>query len=297
MKKLLALLLAALLIVTLCACGDNSRTDDNGPGKENDVVIDKITDADGNVFSFESIDSETVKITKFNGPSTPHAVKVPSTLNEKTVTVIAEGAFSACSNITTLELPETLLEIEPYAFTLSAIQSVKLPKSLTKLGESAFANCTKLTTVTFAEDGALAEIPQTAFVGCALTELTIPASVESIGVGAFRANASLTTVTVSEGVVKIAAGAFQKCEALKTLTLPASVTLIEDFAFASAPKLALSGITCPAGSYAETYIAELNLPEDVEEVTTEGAENITTEAPGEVTTEAPAAATTAAPEA
>ena len=61
------------------------------------------------------------------------------------------------------------------------------------------------------------------------------------------------------GVQVIGAQAFHNCESLNTLALPGSVASIGDFAFYGCNELYMDHVTCPAGSYAEKYILDLNL--------------------------------------
>ncbi len=65
----------------------------------------------------------------------------------------------------------------------------------------------------------------------ALTSITIPGSVTSIGAEAFYYCHSLTSVTILNGITNIGAGAFQFCTSLMSVTIPNSVTSIGANAF------------------------------------------------------------------
>lgn len=80
------------------------------------------------------------------------------------------------------------------------------------------------------EDGVTA-IGDNAFGGIAIMSVTVPASVKSIGDGAFRECKNLNSVTVSEGVTAIGGNAFRGCTALKSITLPAGIEQIGAGAF------------------------------------------------------------------
>ena len=67
------------------------------------------------------------------------------TIPEK-VTTIGGMAFSNCSSLTNVTIPETVTEIIDYAFSgCSNLTSITIPKGVTTIGEGAFNNCSNLT--------------------------------------------------------------------------------------------------------------------------------------------------------
>jgi uncharacterized protein YjdB len=74
----------------------------------------------------------------------------------------------------------------------------------------------------------------------ALTKISIPASVTSIGDSAFRACSELTTVTFAENaaLTTIDGGAFYECAKLGSITIPANVLTVGNSAFRACPALA-----------------------------------------------------------
>jgi hypothetical protein len=68
-----------------------------------------------------------------------------------------------------------------------------------------------------------------AYSGVAITSVTIPGSVKTIGESAFKGN-KLNSVTFGNGVISIGRLAFSSC-GLPSVTFPDSVTTIGDFAF------------------------------------------------------------------
>ena len=83
-----------------------------------------------------------------------------------------------------------------------------------------------------------------AFHKSALTSITIPASVASIGTGAFQDATNITSITLPAGVISIGSSAFAGATALTSITIPNSVTSIGNSAFSRAT--ALASITIPA---------------------------------------------------
>lgn len=125
--------------------------------------------------------------------------------------------------------------------------AVTIPSTLGGLRVTAIGNaalngelnkrCAALTRVTI-PDG-VTSIGEHAFNCCTnLTTIEIPASVTSIGGYAFDGCESLTSVTIPESVTSIEAGAFNGCTSLPGITIPASVTSIGNGAFCKCPNLA-----------------------------------------------------------
>ena len=67
---------------------------------------------------------------------------------EYPVTYIEGCAFSYCNNITTLELPSTIVSIGGSAFEhCDNLTSIVLPSGLVEIGENAFRECTSLSSI------------------------------------------------------------------------------------------------------------------------------------------------------
>ena len=139
---------------------------------------------------------------------------------EYSVTSIGNSAFSDCSGLT----------------------SVTIPNSVTSIGNGAFSGCTGLTSVTIGNS--VTSIGSYAFFGCSgLTSVTIPNSVTSIGNGAFSGCTGLTSVTIGNSVTTIGDRAFEECSGLTSVTIGNSVTSIENYAFYNC--IGLTSVTIP----------------------------------------------------
>lgn len=90
-----------------------------------------------------------------------------------------------------------------------------------------------------------------------ITEVTIETGILGVGEYAFLDCSALQTLTIPEGVETIDYGAFWRCGSLMELRIPKSVASISPKAIWNCPKLT---IYAPAGSYAETYAKEHNIP-------------------------------------
>ena len=140
-------------------------------------------------------------------------------------------AFSYCSNLTYITVPETVTKISEYAFRYcSNLKSVTIPKAVTSIGANAFESCSSLTSITIPET--VTSIGTYAFRYCSnLTSIRIPESVTSIGTYAFQYCVNLASITIPETVTSIGTYAFQYCSNLMSITIPESVTSIGTYAF------------------------------------------------------------------
>ena len=165
---------------------------------------------------------------------------------------IDEGAFSS-AQITSLTLPSSLRSVSKAAFVGSRVTSLTLPDGFESMDDTAFWYMPKLERVdlggatalpdsAFRYDKVLAEVNfrpdlnrltdvgDYAFDTTALTSVTLPDSVVSIGKGAFADNAALTSVHLGSGVASIGESAFVGANALASLSVaPAnSMYTVED---------------------------------------------------------------------
>ncbi|MEE3404803.1 MAG: leucine-rich repeat domain-containing protein, partial [Acutalibacteraceae bacterium] len=111
------------------------------------------------------------------------------------VTEIGESAFSGCTGLTSITIPDSVTSIGNSAFSgCTGLTSITIPDSVTSIGNYAFSGCTGLTSITIPDS--VTSIGSSAFSGCTgLTSITIPDSVISIGDGAFSGCTGLTSIT------------------------------------------------------------------------------------------------------
>ena len=182
------------------------------------------------------------------------AVTIPSTLGGKPVTSIGEAAFSGCTNLTSVTIPDSVTSIGWYAFDgCSRLKRVTIPDSVTYIADTAFIGCRKLFNTKTISGVSLVDgwavgtagtlpgalnltgvrgIGEGAFSGCSgLTSVMIPDSVTRIGPRAFEKCTGLTSVTIGNGVMGIGTEAFSRCSGLTSVTIGSSVTSIGYRAF------------------------------------------------------------------
>ena len=101
---------------------------------------------------------------------------------------------SAQKNVDELTLPESLKYIGLRSFARLQITDLNLPSGLLTLGDSAFASCSYLKTVNLGDCSELKSIGDEVFTNAAISEITIPKSVVSVGELVFNQNSVDLTI-------------------------------------------------------------------------------------------------------
>ncbi|MCD7760898.1 MAG: leucine-rich repeat protein, partial [Clostridiales bacterium] len=170
------------------------------------------------------------------------------------VQYIDDYAFSYCTSLSTITIPDSVISIGWAAFEHSGLESVTipdsitsisgymfhgckkladvtLPDSVTSIGGGAFSLCYSLTSLDFLPDG-VTEIGDSVFHGCAgLVDVTIPDRITSLGEGAFYGCENMVSVSIPSSVTTIGYGAFEECDSLASVTIPEGTTYIGEYAF------------------------------------------------------------------
>lgn len=152
------------------------------------------------------------------------------------LSLIDEDAFSECTALSSISLPNGLKKIGARAFWLnSALTEVQLPESLEALPPYCFQSCTEITEISLPKG--LKVIGENAFAGCrSLLEVEMN-GVDSIATKAFYGCRLLRSFDLPETLRSIADSAFMKCELLTSITLPKSVQVVGDKLFRGCTKL------------------------------------------------------------
>ena len=184
-------------------------------GKVNDVNAGSLT---------YRIAGEKVSIVSCDKNASGELV-IPSTYKEKPVTSIGPSAFSSCTQLTSVRIPDSVASIGDRAFRYcSNLTSVTISNSVTSIEGWTFDYCGSLTSMTIPES--VTSIGKKAFAHCSsLTSVRIPESITSIGDLAFYDSVSLTNVTIPDSVISIGSRAFEYC-GLTSVIIGSSVTSI-----------------------------------------------------------------------
>ena len=194
----------------------------------------------------------------FNGCVSLQHIDIP-----KTVTEIQGAAFEDCTGmkeisipygvtkiggaafenmpITSIELPETLQELEDAVFSGTALTSIVIPDNVTAIGVACFEYCSALESIKLSAN--ISSIGRAMFRYCEkLQSIVIPAGVTNIGDGAFTGCMSLTYLNIPEGVKNLGHSMFYET-GLRKISLPSTLRTIANRCFSGTP---LEEIDIPA---------------------------------------------------
>lgn len=211
---------------------------------ETEAAIQVLSDSpsgvteDGFAYTLSTDEAGTVtaSITGYQGAG--GAITVPEMVEEAAVTEIADRAFSGCSTITSVALPNTLTSLGEAAFhRCQNLGEITLPEGITELRASLFDGCTSLKSVLLPDK--LTSIQSSVFSRCSsLVSIVIPEGVTQIGPSAFSGCESLTEIILPDPITVLPANTFVNCTELATVDLPANLITIERSAFDGCSKLA-----------------------------------------------------------
>ena len=187
------------------------------------LLFGGVNEVNGDPLTYK-VKGETVSVVKCDENASGEVV-IRSSYAEKPVTSIGSSAFSSCSRLTSVSIPDSVTSIGDRAFRYcSNLTSVTIPDSVTSIEGWTFDYCGSLTSVTIPDS--VTSIGKKAFAHCSsLTSVTIGNSVTSIGDLAFYDSVSLTSVTIPDSVISIGSRAFEYC-GLTSVIIGMSVTSI-----------------------------------------------------------------------
>ena len=189
------------------------------------------------------------------------------------VTSIGVDAFYKCTSLTNITIPNSVTSIGGKAFIFcSSLTSITISDSVTSIGGDAFGSCESLTSINvdsnnekyMSDNGVLYTKDKKTLIQYPSkkegTEYLILQGVESIGESAFNECTGLTNITIPDSVTSIGNFAFCECTSLTRIIIPDSVTSIGNFAFSyctSLTSITISNSVTSIGKYAFKYCSNL----------------------------------------
>ena len=201
------------------------------------------------------------------------------------VTSIGEKAFWGCKNLSSLDIPKSLISIEDDSFShCENLSEIYLPDGIEMLGDHVFSSCPNLKLIEvskdnsflYIEEGVLFSKPEQRLIWYPATSTNesyvVPNGTRTIAGSAFLDSERLVAVTFPETLTSIGDAAFCGCNGLTAISIPDSVTTIGKWAFedcASLATVSLSAKLDSIGDYAFAYchkLTSISIPNGVSSI-------------------------------
>lgn len=250
MKKLLAILLLASMMLTLCACGKKTSEAAEAEREVDEPIIaaehepaeaeedqnqeeDKAQEEENAAGSTEfevlyEVNAEgTAEVIGFAGEGSQ--ITISSSYDGHDVVRIADHAFQDCTMLEQIYMWADVKEIGDYAFQgCSGLKGVDIPNDTTKIGEHAFDGCAQMETLYI---WGSPDIGEYAFANCAsLTEINIGSDTKNVGAHAFEGCERATALYIW-GVEIIGDYAFAGCSGIEDVSIPSDTRSVGNHAF------------------------------------------------------------------
>ena len=262
--------------------GITYRIDENGAT----ITAAEATLTEANIPSAVEFEGNQYPVIKINDRVFSDNINLTSVKIDNGLVEICRLAFNGCQNLESVMLPESLTTLGSEAFSsCKSLRAVKIPSGVTAIPDQCFDGCSSLKSVTIPEG--VTTIGNYAFGSCCLNALTLPESLEKIGISAFYYNRVLRSVNIPAKVKKIEEQAFSLCDltdlvvpegvqtigsdafyknSLENLTLPSTITSIGDDAFGENNNLqsiicnAATPPTLGAGAFSSGITPSIKVP-------------------------------------
>lgn len=180
----------------------------------------------------------------------------------------SDSPFARLSSLQHLVIESGVTRVGDSAFyECSALSDVTLSDTVYAIGNRAFYHCASLTSASLS--ATLWTIDYYAFYGCGLTELTLPASVKTIGSAAFSHCDNLTQLRLPGTLDTVSSSAFAGCTALESVIIEAGIRVMESGVFSNCSALTAatleSGVTLIESSTFTgcSALTDVSLPDSV----------------------------------
>ena len=153
---------------------------------------------------------------------------------------IPSYAFSGCTSITEIEIPEEVVTIGNFAFfNCSNLQQVFIPEYAKNIGTAAFCGSESLESIVVHPDNRFFSSINNALIDTRTNELLLgckntgdlPDTLTNINSYAFAGSTGLESIDLPDSISYIGEHAFENCKNLKSIDLPSGIEKINDYTF------------------------------------------------------------------
>lgn len=220
-------------------------------GCKNTVIPNSVTTIGSDSFSScQDLTSLTIpgSVTSVERAAFQDCSKLTGLKMSDGLTEIGDCAFERC-NITSIEIPGSVVSIGWKAFCRNNLTSIEIPDSVKCIGDEVFRG-NNLEHISVAAENTeydsrencnavIATRENRLLIGC--KDTIIPNTVTSIGYSAFMDCTNLTNITIPNNIIHINISAFYGCTNLTNVTIPHDVSSIGRGAFYAVPLVIYDG--------------------------------------------------------
>ncbi len=251
MKKLLAILLLAGMMLMLGACGkktseaavtkrevdestitaeyepEETKEDQNQDVKEKAQEEENAAERAEFEVLYEVSTDGTAEVIGFAGEG--NQITISSSYDGHDVVRVADHAFQDCAMLEQVYMWADIKEIGDFAFQgCTALKEIDISSETTRIGERAFDGCTQLETLYI---WGSPDIGEYAFANCSsLTEINIGSDTENVGAHAFEGCTGATALYIWSAEI-IGDYAFAGCSSIEDVSIPGDTRSVGNHAF------------------------------------------------------------------
>ena len=203
----------------LCVANWDSNHDGLFSTAEAAAVTSLSTVFKGNtqITSFDELHYFT-RLTKIDSQAFSGCTKLASIILPESITTIEASAFYGCKQLTKVDLPESLTTIGNFVFMESGLRFIYIPAGVTSIGSRLFYDCKDMISIVVDDENTIYDSRD----DCNAIILTETIDLQE----------GCRTTVIPDETNEISASAF-RARGVPSLVIPASVSSIGDYAFAS----------------------------------------------------------------